>query len=249
MDLQSISGETVYSVASSAPEPGDDLLSFNREMDEDYRACRINETWLERRIEALEASGLQGANAYWLTTARLTELTLLCAGDYIDGGELQAAGDLLFNPRRILVHVKGRTTPVLKKRHFALGEQFRHMAGPGEDIVQWLKRNTRIEIAMKPVLTHLAEALIESGRLSQAYPESVRLRAIQAAQAINIVSACHVPEGTDFRLHLAACDLEERAFIESCLCRFDNTIYYEMGLHVKFLNKNKSFNSRFLQKI
>ena len=247
MNLQSSTEDTVHAAESFASVSDVDLPTFNRELDQDYRLRRINESRLERRIEALEASGLPATNAYRLTLARLTELALLCAGEYIDSGELQAAGDLLFNLRRILVHIEGRRKPVLKKRHFALGEQFRRLAGPGEDMVQWLKRNTRIEIAVKPVITHLFEALVESGHLSDAYLDSVRLRSIEAAQAINIVSACHVPKGTDFRQYIISLCPEERAFIESNLCRFDNAIFFEMGLHVIFLNKDNSFKSRFLQ--
>jgi len=35
---------------------------------------------------------------YWLLVARLTEATLLCAGNYADSCEFEATGDLLVNP-------------------------------------------------------------------------------------------------------------------------------------------------------
>ena len=36
---------------------------------------------------------------YWLTYVRIREAALLCAGNYADNGEYQAAGDLLVNPQ------------------------------------------------------------------------------------------------------------------------------------------------------
>ena len=90
------------------------LMDFNYLLEDVSSAMRLNEEFLEQKVSELEEVGPINGKFYWLTLARLNELTLLCAGNYADNFEFTAAGDLLVNPRCILVHIKNRIRPVIK---------------------------------------------------------------------------------------------------------------------------------------
>ena len=90
---------------------------------------------------------------YQLTQARITELTLICAGNYADNFEFTAAGDLLVNPRSIRIHIDGVREPANKKRHLALTDQFSAVAKTETGIISSrLSKNTHLEIIKKPLL-------------------------------------------------------------------------------------------------
>ena len=81
----------------------------------------------EKTVESCwsQARQLKGDGpSYWLLLVRLTEAALLCAGNYADNCEYEAAGDFLVNPREILVHRRGDGRSTTKNRHGRLSEQF-----------------------------------------------------------------------------------------------------------------------------
>ena len=57
----------------------------------------VNRSTIEAYWNDLEQVRNKSCNLYWLLTARLTELTLLCAGQYADCGEFHCARDLLYS--------------------------------------------------------------------------------------------------------------------------------------------------------
>jgi hypothetical protein len=89
----------------------------------------INEFFITDLLADLESAALTAGPAYWLTLARLTEATLLCAGHNADNCEFQVAGDLLANPRRIRIFIKGRAGSMIKNRHGRLSDQLSADAG------------------------------------------------------------------------------------------------------------------------
>jgi len=89
------------------------LLDYNLCLN-DCVAYELNEKFIESKIDELDEIQDSGF-IYQLTQARITELALICAGNYADNFELTAAGDLLANPRCIRVHINGVKTPVNKK--------------------------------------------------------------------------------------------------------------------------------------
>ena len=112
------------------------LLAYNRSLEEDALVSRLDERFLEQRISQLQRITLFREEVYWLTVARINELAFLCAGNYADNLQFTAAGDLLENPRLILVHIKDSPRPVVKIRHSKMTEQFKDMACSKEGIVQ-----------------------------------------------------------------------------------------------------------------
>lgn len=143
------------------------LLKLNALLDMDARLSRFNERVLEKRLNQLDRIGGSQDAVYGLTLGRINELALLCAGNYADHAEVQGVGDLLFNPRRILVYIKGMPGPVTKVRHAGLTEQFAHVAETRGGVVAWLRDKTVTEIQLPPLLPSLYARLLESRAISQ----------------------------------------------------------------------------------
>ena len=194
--------------------------SFNRELDRGAQYRLLEEEWLAARVSELEAIGHPTQDSYWLTLARIAELSLFCAGNYADSGMLREVGDLMFNPRTIMAHIRGQAAPVKKKRHEAMTAQFRDWAGE-EDIISWLKRNTMNEIREKPIVPTLMEALSSCGRMTDDYLESLEARACKIADAVRLVSICLNGPVESFEQYLQMIGDRKRRSIESGLCRFD----------------------------
>ncbi len=166
-------------------------------------------------------------NFYWLTLARIMELALFSAGNCADNGMLRQVGDLMFNPRTIMVHIAGQSAPVKKRRHEPMTVQFGDRAGH-ENVVWWLQRNTINEVKEKPIVPTLMEALRSGGRMTDEYLESVESRSRKIADTVNLVSMCLNGPVTGFDQYLATIDQEERRFLEAGLCRFDLTVFREL---------------------
>jgi hypothetical protein len=72
-------------------------LELNRSMDSLTVPFLVNRSIIESYWDTLEQTQDRSCKAYWLLAARLTELTLLCAGQYADCGEFHCARDLLYS--------------------------------------------------------------------------------------------------------------------------------------------------------
>lgn len=93
------------------------LSDFNTSLEKEGSPSRLNEDFIECKLcdlGQIEADCSESYGIYWLTYARLFELALLCAGNYADHFEFAAAGDLLVNPRLILIHLKSGRSVVKK---------------------------------------------------------------------------------------------------------------------------------------
>ena len=186
---------------------------------------RLNEDFIEsklRELEEMEPDCSEIFETYWLTYARLFELALLCAGNYADHFEFAAAGDLLVNPRLILIHFRSGCKAVKKDRHRKLTEQFRYVAGKREAVVRWLKQETIPETVEKPILVHMHERMERSGYLSEEYLDLVESRMKRIADAIGFLASWHLADNSAFYLRVQCASPSEKSFIESNLCRFDN---------------------------
>lgn len=92
------------------------LLKYNKALEEQGHLIQLNESFLESKLEELESISSLSGTIEKFTLARLTELALLCVGNYPDNGCIGELGDLMFNPRLIHVHIKGKHVPVKKER-------------------------------------------------------------------------------------------------------------------------------------
>ena len=223
-------------------------VAVNRSLADNAAAHKLSESFLIERFEALMAYPPANGELFWLTLARITEMALFCAGNYADSGEIQAAGSLLVNPRQVLVHIQDRPDPVLKKRNQSLSRQFRHLAGSCQDVRQWLRENTRLEVVQPPFLPQLMGFMTNGARFRNEYQDSVKDRACRVADTINLVSSCQMEQDMDFSCYLAVCRPEDRTFLEAGLCRFDLRLFWELGEEVHTVLATNMSNGRFVAK-
>ena len=219
-------------------------MEFNAVLDRESRPENLNEGFLARQLETLDGLDVGRGGAYWLTLARITELTLLCAGTYADNGELAAAGDLLVNPRLTVIHVRGLSEPLVKDRRGCLAHQLRHLVATADGVIEWLKGNTWVEIRKEPLLPHLYQRLGRSGLLSVSYLESVDRRMKRVADVIAFLATWHLPEGCDVGERLRALPRQEWEFVGENLCRFGRTLFVGLGEELRRLGRHGTNNSR-----
>jgi len=226
------------------------LRDYNVSLEEGATPGKLNEDYIESRLSELEQikpDCSENGEIYWLTYARLFELALLCAGNYADHFEFAAAGDLLVNPRFILIHFKSGCNPVKKDRHRKLTEQFRYVAGKREAVVTWLKQETAPEIVEKPLLVHMHEEMARSGYVSKEYIDLGERRMERIADAMGFLASWHLAENSVFYLRVQCASPSEQTFIESNLCRFDREIFFELGDDIRRLAIDPCRKSRFVR--
>ena len=204
------------------------IQKIDRATDRGVAARLLNESALEANWSS--AAALAGESPVgWLLRARLAEAALLCAGNYADNCEFQAAGDLLVNPRKICVHWKRGGPAAVKKRHQRLSDQFRR---PGErpgNTLQRLAATARLEVAQPPLLPHMTRVLVDSGRIAPFYLHHLAERQRRIADTLAFLAAWGVADAADLRRRLIAASPREKAFAQSRLCRFDTTVYRRLG--------------------
>jgi hypothetical protein len=222
------------------------LIDYNYSLQKDCLVSSLNEELLEHKVSELEEIDSLREGPYWLTFARLHELALFCAGNYANNFELTAAGDLLLNPGLIAVHVRGRSEPVVKNRHSRLTRQFRRAGGTKTEVIQWLKKETLLEIKKGPLLPYLYENLKSSGYVSQQYLSSIDSRMRRIADAIVHLWSWHLPNRNDVLHGLHHANQSEKQFIESKLCQFDMRAFHDLGHDFHRIIQDEGYKSRFL---
>ncbi len=211
----------------------DYLLDFNGQLDEKSNFFSLNESALESLIDRLDSLVSTKDELYWLTLARITELVLLCAGNYANNGEFTLMGDLLLNPRLILVHIRGQHRPIVKKRHTLLTEQFSHVAETHYEIIQWLRTETIVEIKIKALLPHLLDRLENSGVISQEYFESVTKRNTRITELVGFLSSGGFIVSTAYTRWHTTAGRTDRELLESRLCHFDLEHFFKLGRQIR----------------
>jgi hypothetical protein len=214
------------------------ICDFNTDLSE--QAFTVNETMLVYLFEKLTGISPLFPDVYWLTIARLTELTVLCAGNYADMAEFSAMGDLIYNPRQILIHICGCDQSQTKQRHQGLSEHFSTQLAHHIHPPFWLSQNTLPEIRKAPLLPLLKEQLHSSGYISSQYLENIEERLNKISQAVGFINSFEL----SLKIQHAGC--KQRGFIESNLCRFQKHLFHELGEDIHQRCRQNSHHSRFL---
>ncbi|HOP46985.1 MAG TPA: hypothetical protein PK874_04925 [Desulfobacteraceae bacterium] len=222
------------------------LFDYNRSLEETFSPVNLNEKFLEQKIFELEEISQVRDCLYWLTLARLNELVLFCAGNYADNFEFTHAGDLLVNPRCILVHIKNRNRPVIKKRHSRITDQFKNFGSTKGEVIQWLKNETLLEIKEEPLLPYLFKSLKNSGYMSREYLISIDMRMKKIADVMVFLCSLHFTDSQDPYQCLQYMTQSERRFIKSSLCQFDTRSYYDLGYDIHKMIQHEGYISKFL---
>ena len=227
-------------------EHRDVLVRFNRMMDEKAALHHLNEGVLVQLLNQLEEDAFVYDTLYWLSLARINELAILCAENYARNCEFALVGDLLVNPRLVLVHVRGAGQPVVKKRHTRLTEQFSHKGASRGGVIQWLKRHAIVENRTGALLPELLERLKDSQLFGDAYVESVEDRLKQVADLSAYLACQPFQSRTDFEKWFQAANGEDRNFVETICPPFDFNLFVSLGDHVARVAFNPYYKSRFL---
>jgi hypothetical protein len=206
----------------------------------------LNESDIVRLMDELEEIPGRFTTLHGLVLARVMELALFCAGNYADGCEIEAVGDLLVTPRQVDVHVRGEAYPVPKKRHGRISEQLAGFMG-NEDPIGWLKYNTWPVIRKQAVLPDLYEALTASGLMASDYLHAIERRMCQVASTVAFLSAWKIDNIIELHKKLGISSPEVRAFVADNLCRFDLTVFHEIGKDIVRIRKGAP-SCRYLRK-
>ena len=218
----------------------EDLLRFNHRLD----ACSVselNETFIQSKLAELQSMDFTGC-LRWLTFARIGELALFCAGNCADAGEFEACGDLMFNPRRIAIHINGRPQPVIKPRHMTFSETLE---------LNGLKPAMRdayfLVIEKPPLLPSILEKLKESSLFSCQYLQSVSDRMCRVADTIGFLSAYHFSNSRHFCRKLQQASDAERHYVLSRRCNFNLETFHNLGRDIEETVALSGLRSRFLK--
>jgi hypothetical protein len=206
----------------------------------------VNEPLIEELLERVETSARESRFPYRLLTARVLETALLCAGHYADHCEFTAAGDLLANPRQILIHIRGRRHPVVKRRHGKLSEQLAVYCGT-QPFPAWFKHNAILEISKPALIPCLLQRLEKFNCFRPGYLDSIRRRMEKAADTIGFLSSRGVTGGEDLHRRIQSAASGERGFITANLCDFDMRDFYGLGLEIDRMAQSGGAKSNYLK--
>ena len=221
------------------------LIAYHTDLEREVCAGRINESFLKHRLDELEERWPFRDVLYWLSVARINELALYCAGNYADSLEFSAAGDLLVNPRLILVYTRNQVVPFKKDRHVPLTVQFAAEEAADPEVRRWLRDNAVVHVKEKPLLHHLYEQLKSSGCIAQHYLFSAENRMKRIAQTIGFLAAWKVSDRCELIRRLASISKEERSFITENLCRFSTELFDELGHEIYRVMGDRHYKSKF----
>jgi hypothetical protein len=224
----------------------DPLLLLNEELDDLKLPHEINESVLEGFLKILIYSGASGQPYYWLIMARIFELSLFCAGHYADNCEFSAAGDLLVNPRKILIHRKGYPHPRVKQRHGRISDQLNNNGMCRKQILLLIKREFSVEIAEPAILPYLFEQIQQSHKIASWYLNDARERMKKIADTIGFLSAWSVTSFEDFHRRMQIASPETRHFVSVHLCKFDTHYFKRLGQEIKNVIENSNVKYEFL---
>jgi hypothetical protein len=165
------------------------ILVLNQALDNLHVPHEVNEQTIENYLESLEILVATDRPVYWLAMSRLLELSLICAGHYADNCEFSVAGDLLVNPRKILIHRKGYPYPLIKHRHGRLTDQLNNKGVCRDGMLLYLKTDVSVEVTRPAVLPYLLEQIEQSGFIASWYLHDIKERMKKIADTIGFLSA------------------------------------------------------------
>ena len=194
---------------------------LNRKIDRLSVPYAINEPLIESLLQKLESTALFDHPLYWLTMARITEVSVLCAGHYADNCEFQAAGDLLLTPRKIYVQVPPGDRLIVKTRHGRLSDQLSQQHDGAISL-----KDVQPEIVTPAILPYLHGRLEQSCFFSADYVDNVAVRMLRIADTMTFLATYQTFTNQALHQKVSAADEKERAFVERHLCRFSDN-----GLH------------------
>jgi hypothetical protein len=222
------------------------ILILNEALDNLHVPYEVNEQTIEKFLHSLETYNTTDRPAYWLMMARLFELSLICAGHYADNCEFSAAGDLLVNPRKVLIHRRDYPNPLVKQRHGCLTEQLNKEEKFRELVLIQIKNNVRIEVAKPAILPYLFEQMEQSRQIASWYLHDAQERMKKIADTIGFLSAWSLSKFEVLHNRLQKMSAKKRGFVADHQCNFNTCYFVRLGWKIPKIIENSKEYSKFL---
>jgi hypothetical protein len=223
------------------------LLHFNNLLDARASVFFLNEKCIADLNKVLDDNISIQNEGYWLTLARINELALLCAENYANNCEFALVGDLLINPRLVLVHAAGFKQPIAKKRHTPLSTQFQGFGNDLRDIRDWLKIKTLVEVKTEALLPDLLKKLEGSGRFDQGYLNAVEQRKRRMADLMGYLVSGGITDHLSLQNWLSRATPTDRQLLESRFCPLDFEWFSEIGRRLREWGRTVSTSREIFQ--
>jgi hypothetical protein len=223
----------------------DAIFAVNADLEQTGSPLLLTEKTVERCwSRALALEGEQAGR--WLLLIRLAEAALLCAGNYADSCEFRAAGDFLVNPREIVIRSRCGGPSIVKKRHGRLSEQLGFTKDDEPAATPSFPAGIALEITRPPLLPLMARILKESGRVAAFFIDRLEEGQRRIADALAFMAGWRINDSVEFWRRLKGSSPSERAFAESCMCRFDTQVFYRIGDELQRSLARPDYRSFFL---
>lgn len=214
------------------------ILILNEALDNLHVPHDVNEQTIEKFLHDITAHDTTLRPVYWLMMTRLFELSLICAGHYADNCEFSAAGDLLVNPRKILVHRKGYPHPLVKERHGRLTEQLNQVKKSSDLVLLQVKHEVRVEVSKPAILPYLFERIERSGRIASWYLYDAQERMKKIADTIGCLSAWSLSKFEVLHHRMQKMSAKTRCFVADHQCNFDTRYFVRIGREIPRIIEN-----------
>jgi hypothetical protein len=221
------------------------ILVLNDAFDNLNVPHEVNEQTIENILKDLEAFAAIDRPVYWLAMSRLLELALICAGHYADNCEFSAAGDLLVNPRKVLIYREGYPYPLVKHRHGRLTDQLNKSQMYRELILLEVKDKIHVEVVKPAVLPYLLEQLEQSCQIASWYLVDARERMKKIADTIGFLSAWSLSGFEDLHHRLQKISSDTRRFVSDHQCNFNTCYFVRLGREISRIIENRKKYSEF----
>lgn len=231
MPHQAMATQTGSIQIGNTPIPTDDIRAINRELDQQAPLGAASEQVLLSLFQRLAEPGHDQKPAYWLSLARLAELTLYSAGCLALAGEFAACGDLLFNPDGKLLHIKGSPQPLAIRRHRAVTRQVAHLVPPGWPTIEWLKHRTFLELPQKALLPRLRDRL-RAWPQSGDYLKQLDRETEELASGIVLLAGLEAATPAGLPAGLDRLSQPDRLWLEARLYRPSLRRFHELGREI-----------------
>jgi hypothetical protein len=236
----------LYHLYSDLQDVRHPTLVLNEALDNLSVPYGVNEQTIENFLRNLTTHSKSPGPVYWLMTARLFELALICAGHYADNCEFSAAGDLLVNPRKVLIHRKGYPRPLVKHRHGRLTEQLNQENPCREFVPLKAKHDVTVEVAKGAILPSLFQQIEQSSQIAAWYLNDAQERMKKIADTIGFLSAWS-PSGFEVFHHcLQKMSAEMRRFVADHQCNFDTRYFKSIGREISRITEDPKEYPEFL---
>jgi hypothetical protein len=210
----------------------DTIFRINAELEYEVASQLMDEKVIEKcwsRVRSLDNT----SSEYWLLSVRVAEAALICAGNYADNCEYEAAGDLLVNPREILAHSCTDGRSMVKNRHGRLSDQFGLERVDHRHKLKRLSTGVRLQITKPPLLPHMTQVLGKSKRISPEYIQRLEHGQRRIADTMTFLAAWRIFDSAELWWRLQAASSQERRLVEAHLCRFGTRIFHQIGMSLQ----------------